>query len=346
MSNPGISIIICCFNSAARLPDTLKHISLQEGFDVSFWEVIVVDNSSTDNTMEVAAQCWQGLNRPQIKFTITEERTPGKSYALKKGISTAAYDYVLICDDDNWLHPDYIAAAYAIINNDPTIGVLGGCGIFQPELPCRKEIESHQIAYVNGPQTWAESDHWVYGAGSICRRAALLQFFKTGWEQIAAGRRSSKMVCGEDVELCFMYYLNGYRIVSAPCLLFKHFVPVKRQNLEYILDLIYRQSYSFILLSGYRKLISRDETLLSTTLKNALMSSLKSILVTGIRNWNQRLFGRKALTFEQQAAMKAYRGTFFGILENKNKILRHFQALSTIHLTASAALQNGPAANQ
>lgn len=50
----GISIIICCFNSAKRLPENLRHISSQQVGKGVDWEVIIVNNNSSDDTARAA----------------------------------------------------------------------------------------------------------------------------------------------------------------------------------------------------------------------------------------------------------------------------------------------------
>jgi GT2 family glycosyltransferase len=44
----GVSVVVCCHNSASRLPTTLHHLAAQEVPRDLGWEVIVVDNASTD----------------------------------------------------------------------------------------------------------------------------------------------------------------------------------------------------------------------------------------------------------------------------------------------------------
>lgn len=308
------------------------------------WEVIVADNASKDATARVAGEVWQNLDTGHAGFKIIKETVPGKSHALKKGIGTAAYEYILVCDDDNWLAADYISRAFQIMNNDPSIGVLGGCGEFWPEQPVREEILSHQIAYVNGPQPWAEAEHWVYGAGSVFRKTVLTGLFNKGWEPIGSGKNASKMV--EDIELCYICYLNGYRIVSEDVLTFKHFVPLEKQRVDYILDLIYRQGYSYQLLSGYRHLIYNEKVALRQNLNNVFINNLKAIIVVGWRNCCQRLIKNKPLAFSQRKAMKSYWGIFFALLENKNTIIRHYNSLLKRQLINPSGLSDGSPANQ
>ena len=121
----GVSIIICCYNSALRLPETLKHLALQQ--TTASWEVIVVNNNSTDATSQVANEEWDKSGVPAI-FRIVEEPTPGLAAARNKGIVEAKYDYLIYCDDDNWLSPNYVADVYELFEKDSTIGIIGGNG--------------------------------------------------------------------------------------------------------------------------------------------------------------------------------------------------------------------------
>src|SRR6185437_11337360 len=99
----GISVIICCYNSATRITPTLQHLFNQKGISLSSWEIIVVDNASTDNTCEKAIEIWESFGPGKPDFKVISEPTPGLSAARQKGINEALYDYVLFCDDDNWL---------------------------------------------------------------------------------------------------------------------------------------------------------------------------------------------------------------------------------------------------
>lgn len=64
----GVSIIICCYNAQDRIVRTLEHIQQQRFFIPIPWEVIVIDNASTDNTAEVAENVWK--TNPVTDFKI------------------------------------------------------------------------------------------------------------------------------------------------------------------------------------------------------------------------------------------------------------------------------------
>ena len=50
----GVTVAICCYNSSARIAETLRHLSLQRLSENIPWEVLIIDNACTDDTVEVA----------------------------------------------------------------------------------------------------------------------------------------------------------------------------------------------------------------------------------------------------------------------------------------------------
>src|SRR5690606_12393187 len=117
----GVSVIVCCYNSSLRLPETLSYLAAQKVKAETQWELIVVNNNSNDNTVEIAEVKWNQLGAP-VTLTIVDEPTPGLSYAREKGISVSQYDLFLFCDDDNWLQEDYIQNVITLFNDNPNIG--------------------------------------------------------------------------------------------------------------------------------------------------------------------------------------------------------------------------------
>src|SRR5688500_716407 len=121
----GVSVIICCYNSAQRISDTLKYLFNQKVSDSIPWEVVVVNNASSDSTSEIAKSAWVekggGTN-----FKIVDQSIPGLSSARQKGIEVSNYDFLIFCDDDNHLEPNYIAAAFNLMHENPEIGIAGG----------------------------------------------------------------------------------------------------------------------------------------------------------------------------------------------------------------------------
>lgn len=232
----GVSVIICCFNSTARLYKTLKalaHQVLDKEIDV---ELIIVDNASTDDTATYSAEIWEGFKSPWHLIN-TYEAQPGLGNARKKGISQAKYAYILFCDDDNWLSPNYVNDAYHILNNDSEIAACGGIGmpVFETEKPYW--FDDYAESFALGSQEIVRENGkllCLYGAGLAFKKEVINQLEASGYTQFFNGRVGKKLSSSEDIELTNAMVLMGYKLHYAPNLQFYHYLPKERLTLNYI----------------------------------------------------------------------------------------------------------------
>ena len=111
MHKNGISLVIFCYNSENRIQETLVRIVNQKFTKGIEWEVIVIDNNSTDKTLEVTERVWKSLDC-KVSFQIVTEKKQGTSYARLKGIQSANYDIVAFVDDDNRLFENWVEQAF------------------------------------------------------------------------------------------------------------------------------------------------------------------------------------------------------------------------------------------
>lgn len=96
MPRPFLSIIIPAHNEETRLPASLEKIANFLGSQEYEAEVIVVENGSSDLTLELARQYTQKI--PQLRVFHEEQR--GKGLAVKRGMLEAKGEYRFICDTD------------------------------------------------------------------------------------------------------------------------------------------------------------------------------------------------------------------------------------------------------
>src|SRR5262245_17872226 len=89
------SIVIATYNRASDLPATLR--SLARLSPRGSWEVIVVDNNSTDDTRQVVEDCATSF---PVRLRCLFEREQGRSPALNAGIRVARGDIIVTTDDD------------------------------------------------------------------------------------------------------------------------------------------------------------------------------------------------------------------------------------------------------
>jgi len=96
----SLSVIIPAFNEAQRISSTLQSTAEfleEEGYD---WEIIVVDDGSSDDTVEVVAKFSRGGAWGNFIRVVSLHCNQGKGAAVRKGILSAKNAYCLICDAD------------------------------------------------------------------------------------------------------------------------------------------------------------------------------------------------------------------------------------------------------
>lgn len=100
------SIIVCTYNRADSLRDTLKALRAQQAPERCEWEVLVVDNNSSDHTRRVVED--EQHEWPRLRYEF--EARQGLSQARNHGIGCARGDILLFTDDDVLPEPDWLTA--------------------------------------------------------------------------------------------------------------------------------------------------------------------------------------------------------------------------------------------
>ncbi|HSC54389.1 MAG TPA: glycosyltransferase family A protein [Phnomibacter sp.] len=236
----GISVIICCYNSAGRLQPTLEHLAKQQFTNPLNWEIVLVNNASTDNTKKIAEKIWQELGAP-APLIIADEDKPGTDHARRHGIFAAGYEYFVFCDDDNWLAENYLALLYAYLEQNPNVGAVGGASVAVSNIELPDWFDQAAGYYAVGAparKTCDISDYGLWGAGMSGR---VLNFRMALPEQIPlvnAGRVGNSTGMGEDGEMCKRIVLQGYRVHFYDQLVLRHFMDAKRVTFEYYQKLV------------------------------------------------------------------------------------------------------------
>jgi glycosyltransferase involved in cell wall biosynthesis len=236
----GISVIICCYNSSKRLMATLLALSRQE-FSLSIqWELIIVDNASTDDTAKFADRCWSNL-QTGVPLKIIHEPKPGLNYARKRGISEAIHPYLIFCDDDNHLMPGYLQGMYQNLNSNPDVAACGGRGIPLFETSKPDWFDQYEEAFATGSQQISSENGKVtnlYGAGLGIKKAVLEEIQSCGFKPVMVGRTGKKLSSADDTELTYAIVIRGFRLMYDDKLCFYHFLTEGRLKKSYIENLM------------------------------------------------------------------------------------------------------------
>lgn len=234
----GVSVIICCYNSALRLPETIRHIANQTDLKDVRWEVIVVNNASLDSTASVASAEFLKYGSRIPSFRIVEEPVQGLTYARMRGILEACYEYIVFCDDDNWLDAHYIRRAVDVMNAHPEVGIIGGqsTGYSDIEFPDWFDVEKHN--YAVGKQGLSSGDitsrYYLWGSGMVLRKSVFVEIQKSGIRSQLTDRKGSALSSGGDSEICVWFILWDYKLWYEEELRFVHFISKERLTEEYL----------------------------------------------------------------------------------------------------------------
>ena len=136
-----VSVVLSTYNRADRLPSALDALLSQIG-DVAY-EVIVVDNNSTDATRTVVEHAAAGSDG-RLRYVF--EPRQGLSYGRNAGIAVARSPIVAFSDDDVRVSPDWIAQLKRTFDAQPDIDYVGG------------RVLPHWLA---PPPPWLTDAHWA-----------------------------------------------------------------------------------------------------------------------------------------------------------------------------------------
>lgn len=265
----GVSFIICTYNSAAHIEETLRCLAQQQIPAGAGWEVVLVDNACTDGTAAEAERCWK-LLAATAPLRILSEPRPGKNFAVELAFQQARYQYACIVDDDNRLASNYLATGYALLEAHPEVAILGGRNTGAFEVPPPAWFADFQRCYAVGvPLSNANSEavplpagdigpNVLWGAGMFIRVKLWRQMQDLGFRSLFAGRKGTKnLTAGEDDEICFVARLLGYEVWYSPNLVLEHYMVAGRLKLAYRDKLFYSPAPAVARLAAYRSALAK-----------------------------------------------------------------------------------------
>lgn len=115
--SPLVSVIVPCYNQAQYLTMALDSIRNQT---YQFWECIIVNDGSPDNTDEIATR----YCRLDTRFRYVSQNNEGLASARNFGINSALGTYILPLDSDDYIDPPYIEKCIDRFKSNPKIKLV------------------------------------------------------------------------------------------------------------------------------------------------------------------------------------------------------------------------------
>jgi glycosyltransferase involved in cell wall biosynthesis len=205
-SHPYLSVIVPCRDGTKVLPRSLAALAASD-FPRDYWELIVVDDASNDDTAGVAA----GWADTVVRLS---GRAHGPAYARNRGLEVSRGDCVVFIDADVCVHPDTLRRFAQIFVQEPDVSAIFGSYDKTPEAAgivsqYRNLLHHsvHQCAAGDAETFWA-------GCGAVRRSVFIEAGMYDEWHY------AKPQI--EDIELGHRIRALGYRIVLRPEIQAKH----------------------------------------------------------------------------------------------------------------------------
>jgi glycosyltransferase involved in cell wall biosynthesis len=225
-----VTVAVITYNRARFLRQTLAGL-VRQGYPRDAWELLVVDNNSTDDTGDVVASFMASSPPPR---RIVETR-PGLDHGRNRAIDEARGEIIALVDDDIIVEPDWLSqlAAPFASQSSHSIGVVGGevVPVFPDGLPRWLEGAHRPLAFraTAGP---LPANQAPMGANFAFPRWVFERFgrFDTNLD-----RQGSKLFGGGDSNMIRRVRSAGLEAWFVPGARVLHQIPASRLTLRYAL---------------------------------------------------------------------------------------------------------------
>jgi glycosyltransferase involved in cell wall biosynthesis len=213
--NPRVSVILPNYNGGAFLGDAITSACRQSLREI---EIIVIDDASTDDSVDVVRKLMQQDHRIQL---LTSDRNRGPSAARNKGLRAARGEWIAILDGDDMMHPDRLASLVEAGTNDCADIVADDLLIFHS-------------THSEPPQTllrgrWARAPFWLETETYVRRNILLARrpglgylkpVFRASFLSTAAILYDERLRLAEDFHFVLRLLQHGARFRVYPLLLY------------------------------------------------------------------------------------------------------------------------------
>lgn len=229
MNKPLISVIVCTYNRADLLPGCLESLA-EQSTDKRLYEVIVVDNNSTDATQEIA----RSFTAEHPNFSVVSESAQGLSHARNRGWREARGEYVAYVDDDAVACPDWVEQMHSFILRRPDAGAFGGPydAFSTVPVPDWFPLEYGRLDLGDEERPLKIGVEWINGTNMVFRRDLLAE---CGGFNPELGMLGERVSYGEETRLQMDLASKGIAVHYVPAMKVRHQVAAYKLKLWWLL---------------------------------------------------------------------------------------------------------------
>lgn len=231
MGTPDVSVIVCTRNRSAALAKACEAI-LAVDFDPGRWEMLIVDNASTDDTADVAQSVVDSHPR---RARVILEKEVGLSAARNAGIAASSAPIIAFIDDDAFPESGWLAGIIKGFRRPEVMSVGGPVEpLIEGELP--SWFSGRFLPYLT---VWDLGDVEIDLTYNEYPRGANIAYRRSGLELVGGfsvhlGRKGTRLLSCEEIELCLRLERAGFAVCYQPGARVRHLTPVGRMTTEWL----------------------------------------------------------------------------------------------------------------
>ena len=200
---PAVSILLPCFNAAGTLNETLESIVLQTLTD---FEVIVVDDGSTDSTLDIL----QGWAEKDHRFHVLSLPHAGVITAANAGITACRAQYIARLDADDLAYPERLGLQADYLDSNPGVAVVSSLVEAFPAAEVRGGYRIY-IEWLNSLVTNADIRREMFIESPLANPSVMVR--KTWLDRMGGYAEHG---WPEDYDLWLRMYMAGAEFVKIP----------------------------------------------------------------------------------------------------------------------------------
>ena len=225
---PKISIAVCTYNRSDVLPKCLESL-VDQTVDSKLFEVLIIDNHSTDDTKKIATDFCEKY----VNFKYIFEEKQGLSHARNRAIAEAEGEYLAYIDDDAIADKDWIKKIESVIQNNKDITAFGGpiYPWYNKEKPkwFKDEFATHSYGKQHFQLNEQNCPFGLSGSNMIFKKELLNKYNGFPAEY---GMTGDKIAFGEESCLFNKMLKNNENIQYFPEIFVSHLVSEKSYSLK------------------------------------------------------------------------------------------------------------------
>ncbi|MDJ1483152.1 glycosyltransferase [Cytophagaceae bacterium YF14B1] len=239
---PLISVIIATHNRDKYLEKAIYSLSLQS-LAYNEYEVLIIDNASTDKTKEIVEKQISKLN---ISLSYIYSPEPSANKARNIGWQKALGKYVVFMDDDAIAVPEWlerIVSGFQTVSPSP--GIIGGkvVPIWEKEPPdwLNPKLYGALSLIDYSPEKTFLDKKLPFSVNMSFQKTLLAQY---GGFDIALGRKGDKLLSGDETAIAIRIRNAGYKVYYDPAIEVGHHIPSSRLDQSWFTKRYYWGGYS------------------------------------------------------------------------------------------------------